>query len=110
MPLYYNAADLLLHPSSSEGSPNVIKEAMACNLPVLATPVGDIPELLKGVQVSSTCEPRVEALAEAIVRLIREGRRSNGRESIGPFRVEASTEKTLACYRTLGVRLPGDPD
>jgi glycosyltransferase involved in cell wall biosynthesis len=109
MPLYYNAADLLLHAAASEGSPNVIKEAMACNLPVLATPAGDIPELLKDVEVSAACEARPEALAREAVRLLRAGRRSNGRERIAPLALEAATEQTLDCYRALGVPVPSTP-
>ena len=60
MPLYYRAADVLLCASKQEGSPNVIKEALACNLPVVSVPVGDVPERLAGVYPSavaarSTC-------------------------------------------------------
>ena len=47
---YYNAADLLLMTSFHEGSPNVIKEAMACNCPIVATDVGDIRWVIKGVE------------------------------------------------------------
>jgi glycosyltransferase involved in cell wall biosynthesis len=104
LPLYYSAADALLHPSASEGSPNVIKEAMACNLPVVATAAGDIPELLDGVQPSAVCHSaRPDLLANELVRILRQGQRSNGRERIDPLRIEVETSATLACYRTLGI-------
>lgn len=41
--------------SISEGSPNVVKEAMACNTPVIGVPVGDVHELLDGVSGYVTC-------------------------------------------------------
>ena len=43
---WYNAADLFCLASSREGWPNVIMESLACGLPVVATPVGGIPEIL----------------------------------------------------------------
>jgi glycosyltransferase involved in cell wall biosynthesis len=110
MPLYYNAADLLLHTSASEGSPNVVKEAMACNLPVVATSAGDIADMLRSVQPSAVCEATPEALAQEIVRILRERRRSNGRDRIGPLRLEAATARTLACYRSLGVPVPDNAE
>ncbi len=53
IPIYMNASNLLVLPSAQEGSPNVIKEALACNLPVLATAVGDVEERIKTIP---TCE------------------------------------------------------
>lgn len=42
VPRYLNEADVLVFPSFMEGSPNVIKEAMACNCPIVSTDVGDV--------------------------------------------------------------------
>lgn len=49
-PYWYNAADVVLMTSKWEGSPNAIKEAMACSRPIVATNVGDIAERTSGVE------------------------------------------------------------
>ncbi len=106
MPLYYNAADVLLHTAAAEGSPNAIKEALACNLPVVATEAGDIAEVLEGVEPSALCAADPQALAAALVCILRQGRRSNGRERIAPLRAAVATARTLECYRSLGAPAP----
>ena len=50
VPLYFNACDLLVFLSRKEGSPNVIKEALACNMPIFTTASGDIVERVHGIK------------------------------------------------------------
>lgn len=68
---FYNAAEALVLPSHSEGVPNVILEAIACDTPVIATAVGGIPHVLAGglgILVPPLDEP---ALAEAIATVLK---------------------------------------
>ena len=101
MPLYYRAADVLVCASTREGSPNVVKEALACNLPVVSTPVGDVPERLAGVQPSAVVARDAKAIGEALVQVLLERRRSNGREHIASLRLENIAQRVLDVYRTV---------
>jgi glycosyltransferase involved in cell wall biosynthesis len=80
MPRLMAAADCLLLTSSIEGSPNVVKEAAACQLPVVATDVGDVRKVLDGVEPSWVCVGHPNDLAAALVDCLTEPRRSNGWE------------------------------
>ena len=96
-----NAADVLLLPSYHEGSPNVVKEAMALGLPVVAAPVGDCKELLRNVHPSAVAERTEEAFTEATARVLSAGSRSNGRAIIeGSLTLEAVAQRVIAVYET----------
>lgn len=77
--MLYNACDMLLLPTKSEGSPQVLKEAMACNCPVVATDVADIAYLLEGVDNSYVTSFDPKDIAKKINTVIKNNRRSNGR-------------------------------
>lgn len=64
IPLYINACDVLILTSLWEGSPNIVKEAMACNVPLVSTPVGDVKWLfgnLEGYYLADTTPEDVAA-------------------------------------------------
>ena len=80
---YMCAADVLIMTSANEGSPNVIKEAMACNCPIVVTDVGDVRWVTEGVDgtyVSNTFEP--EELAGLLKKALGFGARTRGRKRI----------------------------
>ena len=71
IPMWMNAADLLVLPSLSEGRPNVVLEAQACGTAVVATNVGGTPELIRHEETGLLVEKDdVPALAEGIARLM----------------------------------------
>jgi len=101
MVLWLNAADVLLITSFAEGSPVVVKEANACNLPVVSVSVGDLPDQLRHVQPSAVVAPRPEDLAEAVSRILRMDRRSNGRDGLREVDSRTIAERHVAFYRTV---------
>jgi teichuronic acid biosynthesis glycosyltransferase TuaC len=82
IPTYMNACDVLLLVSDAEGSPMVVKEAMACNLPVVSVPVGDVADVIGGTDGCYLCSQDPADVAEKLILALSPPRRSNGRENI----------------------------
>ncbi|RZV10814.1 glycosyl transferase family 4 [Natrinema hispanicum] len=98
MSTYMNAADCLLLTSDREGSPNVVKEALACNLPVVSVDVGDVRERLEGVTPSSVCRTDAE-LRRALATILTSEPRSNGREQAEKINMEWMAARIHDVYR-----------
>ena len=82
-PIWYNAADVVVLPSFYEGSPNALKEAMACNCPIVTTDMGDCRERIEGVEgcyVADTYE--VDEFAELLNKALQFGQKTQGRERL----------------------------
>lgn len=70
MPVYINASDIVLLTSLWEGSPNVVKEAMACNKKVVTTDVGDVRLLLDNVPGSYIVQSDPDSVIHGIMQAI----------------------------------------
>ena len=95
---YYNAADVLLLTSLSEGSPNVIKEALACNCPVISTDVGDVKDLIKDVHNSYIVDAIDLDIIEKINKIEQSSKNSNGRSSIKHLDINITSKKMYNYY------------
>lgn len=82
IPIYLNAADLLLSTSLWEGSPNIIKEAMACNCPIVSTNVGDVKWLLDGVEGCFITTNDPKDVADKIKKALNFKGRTKGRDKL----------------------------
>jgi len=93
-----NACDLFLLTSKSEGSPQTIKEAMACNCPIVATDVGDIRKIISDTEGCYIASFEPEDIAEKILLVLKFGKRTNGREKIKRFDNLLIAEKIYSVY------------
>jgi glycosyltransferase involved in cell wall biosynthesis len=85
VPALMNAADCLLVTSDAEGSPTIVQEALATNLPVVSVDAGDIAERLKGVTCSCVVRRDPRALGRALAEVLNPPRRSDGRRRAQEF-------------------------
>ena len=101
-----NAADVCLMTSHSEGSPQFIKEAMACGCPIVSVDVGDVAEILEGVEGCRIADKNATDVAQKIEQVLIENRRTNGYEKIKNFGFEAAvvTEKIKNVYQNISLK------
>lgn len=81
-PLWYNAADVVVMTSLWEGSPNAIKEAMACNRPVVSTKVGNVDWLFGETKGCFFTNFSARDCADKILAALAFSGRTNGRQYI----------------------------
>lgn len=99
VPVWLSAADVVLLTSLREGSPNIVKEAMACDASVVGVPVGDVAWLLEGVANSRLCSYDAKSVADGIAEVL--GMKSGGgRERIRALGLDADSvaEKLEGMY------------
>ena len=96
------ACDLLVVTSLQEGSPTIVKEALACDLPVVSVIVGDVVERLEGIDGCEVVpDDNLETIAVAMERTLRRSQRIEGRRSVEHLNEEVLADKLIGIYRSV---------
>lgn len=96
--LYMNACDVMVVPSYWEGGPYVVKEAMACNMPIVATDVGDVKYVITKTPGCYLAERTPDDFADKLWRSLHDGRRTTGRVDMAHLSRERATASVIAVY------------
>lgn len=102
----YNAADVIVMASSFEGSPNVIKEAMACNRSIVATDVGDVKLIMaetEGCFIADLNEDDYTQKLKSALAFSGSIGSTNGRERIINLNLDSASvaQKIISLYREI---------
>ena len=99
MPLYMNACDILLLTSLHEGSPDIVKEALACNLPVVSVDVGDVRERISGISGCILCkDARPTTIAAGLVEILSRNMPINSRDAVKDLDERVLTKELIGVY------------
>jgi teichuronic acid biosynthesis glycosyltransferase TuaC len=96
--LYMSACDVLAFPSWQEGSPNVVKQAMACNLPIVATDVGDVRAVIGGTTGCHVVGFDTAQFASRLGDELLRRRRTEGRGAVRHLSGERVARRLLEVY------------
>jgi N-acetyl sugar amidotransferase len=103
---YYYASDVIIMSSKYEGSPNVIKEAMACNKPIVSTSVGDVDNLLIGVNGCYISRSDPNSMAQDLEKAINFKEDTRGRQRLLELGIDAKSisTKIVSLYKQLSAK------
>lgn len=101
LPYYYSAADILLLTSKSEGSPNVVKEALATNCPVVSTNVGDVPNLINQIEGCYITSFSPNDIANKIMLCLNNRESINSREKIAFLDSNVISQQIIGLYKEI---------
>jgi len=101
VPVWLNASDALLLTSHHEGSPTIVKEALACGLPVVSVKAGDVAEQIAQIQGCYLAEATPTDLALKLQWVCQTGRRLDCRDRIQELSCAAIAQKLEAFYKEI---------
>jgi glycosyltransferase involved in cell wall biosynthesis len=101
VPVWLTAANAVVLTSVREGSPNVVKEALACNVPIVSVDVGDVRERLGGIDGCFIADPTPLDLGAKLVEVVQSDKRIDGRDRIADLSLERVAERLQEIYTVL---------
>jgi teichuronic acid biosynthesis glycosyltransferase TuaC len=101
VPIWLNASDVILLTSQHEGSPTVIKEALACNVPIVSVDVGDVRERIAGIEGCYLALPDPNDLAAKLHLVYAGSRRVAGREKVQELALQRVAGRLKEFYSDL---------
>jgi glycosyltransferase involved in cell wall biosynthesis len=101
MPLYYSVADALILTSDWEGSPNVVKEALACELPIVSVDVGDVAERIADAPSCAICDRTPESLAAALSNALAHPRPGGLRKRVEELATPVIARRVVEVYEAV---------
>jgi teichuronic acid biosynthesis glycosyltransferase TuaC len=101
VPIWLNASHVLLLTSLHEGSPNIVKEALACDLPIVSLDVGDVRERIQEVDGCYLADPNPTDLASKLALVHAKPRRIAGRVRVQNLSLEHIALRLKDFYETV---------
>jgi glycosyltransferase involved in cell wall biosynthesis len=98
VPLWINASDVLILTSLHEGSPTVVKEALACNVPVVSVKVGDVAERIAGLEGCHLAAAEPGELARKLLVVANQKTRINAGPALSALSIRKVAERLKAFY------------
>ena len=97
--LLMNAVDILIVTSHSETGPLVVKEALACNCPIVSTDVGDVKELANGTKNCYIVEYDAKQIEQRIRDILSSNKKSDGRAAVKHLSLEKVATDVCSVYK-----------
>jgi len=107
VPLYMNASNVMLLTSSFEASPVTLREALACNVPVISTDVGDAAAVLSGIEGCSIVPPDPEEIAVKLVECLERKCRIEARSRMMQYSLDDTSRRLIEIYEEVAGRRRG---
>ncbi len=102
IPYFINAGDTLVLASYLEGSPNVIKEAMASSVPIVATDVGDVKEVIGHTEGCYISDFDPKDMGEKLKKaMVFNGGTTTGRKDVEHLEINAIAKRLISIYQSL---------